>query len=67
MCEELPEILQNSSNEKYLDDDRKDDNEENNVQIKEKIDDEIKESALQREKDSEKEVALTLHTTNQTI
>ena len=68
MFEELPEIMQNSSNEKYLQDDRKVDNEENNVQIKGKIDNEFEESALQREKDSLKEeVALVLHTTNQTI
>ena len=37
MVEELPEILQKSSNEKYLWDDGKVDNEENYVQIKEKI------------------------------
>jgi len=68
MVEELPEILQNSSNEKYLQDDAKVDNEEYNVEIKENIDDEIEESALQREKDSLKEeVALAQHTTNQTI
>jgi hypothetical protein len=34
MVEELPEILQNSSNKKYIQDDGKVDNEENNVQIK---------------------------------
>jgi hypothetical protein len=68
MLEELPEILQNSSNEKYLEGDGKVDNEENKVQIKKKNDDEIEESALQREKDSLKEeVAIALHTNNQTI
>jgi hypothetical protein len=66
MVEELSEILQNSSNEKYLQDDGKVDNEENNVEIKENIDHEIEESALQREKDSLKEeVALAQRTTNQ--
>ena len=68
MVEELPEILQNSSNEKYLQDDGKVNNEDNNVQIKEKINDEIQESALQRERDSLKEeVALALFTTNQIL
>jgi hypothetical protein len=53
MGEELPEMLQNSKNEKYLEDDVRVDNEENNVQIKGKID-EIEESALKRTKNSEK-------------
>jgi len=66
MVEELPEILQNSSNEKYLQDDGKVNNENNNVHITQKINDEIEESALQRENDSLKEVALALKT-NQTI
>jgi hypothetical protein len=67
MVEQLPEILQNSSNAKYLQDDGKVNSEKDNVQIKEKIDDENEESALQREKESEKEVDLALHTTNQII
>ena len=63
----MPEILQNSSNEKYLHDDGKVNSEGNNEQIKENINDEFEESALQREKDSLKEeVALALYTTNQT-
>jgi hypothetical protein len=68
MVKELSEILQNSTNEKYLQDDGKVYNEEDNVKIKEKIDDEIEESALQREKESEKEeIALAQHTINQII
>jgi hypothetical protein len=55
MSEELHEILQNNSDKEYMEAEEGEDNEENNVQIQEKIYYEIEASALQREEDSEKE------------
>jgi hypothetical protein len=70
MCftdEEQLEILQSSSDGEYPEDKEEEDNEENNVQIEEKIDNEMKASAFQKVEDSMKEVTDALCLTNQTF
>jgi hypothetical protein len=52
---QLRAILQNSNDEKYLEDTEEEDNEEINVQIGEGIDDGIETSALQGKEDAEEE------------
>lgn len=67
MDEEPRKFMQNSSDEKRLEDEEED-SEDNNVPLEEEIDNEVEANALRKEEDSDKdEFNAVSYTTNQTF
>jgi hypothetical protein len=62
--EELRGIMQMSSDEKYLENKKEGDSEDNNVLIEEEVDNEIEANTLQREEDLENDEFATVSCTN---